>query len=58
MLSTDNSRCLCSQEDDAKRTVGINTGHVGTTHFEIETADKDYVVNVSNNTIMNNIYYF
>ena len=35
------------QERDIERTVGINTGHVGTSDFRLEQGDRDFVVDVS-----------
>ncbi|XP_053373751.1 uncharacterized protein LOC123532094 isoform X2 [Mercenaria mercenaria] len=32
------------EERDIERTVGINTGHVGTSDFKLEQADRDFVV--------------
>ena len=38
---------LCDlQERDIDRTVGINTGHVGTSDFRLEEADREFVVEV------------
>ena len=34
------------QERDIDRTVGINTGHVGTSDFVLEQDDRDFVVEV------------
>ena len=34
------------QERDIDRTVGINTGHVGTSDFVLEKEDRDFVVEV------------
>lgn len=34
------------QERDLDRTVGINTGHVGTSDFNLEPADREYVLEV------------
>lgn len=38
---------LSHQDEDLDRTVGINTCYVGTSDFELEEADKDYVISVS-----------
>lgn len=38
---------LLHQDEDLDRTVGINTCYVGTSDFELEEADKDYVISVS-----------
>ena len=35
------------QERDIERTVGINTGHVDTSDFVLEDADRDFLVEVS-----------
>ena len=35
------------QERDIERTVGINTGHIGTADFTLEPADRDFAVGVS-----------
>lgn len=35
------------QSRDLDRTVGINTGHVSTTDFVLEEADREFVVQVS-----------
>jgi len=35
-----------SQERDIDRTVGINTGHVGTSDFKLEVEDRAFVVEV------------
>lgn len=39
-----------------QRTVGINTGHVDTTDFKMEQADKDFLieVNLRTTTILHN----
>lgn len=44
-----------------QRTVGINTGHVDTTDFKMEQADKDFLIEVDICTctpmiLYNNIY--
>ena len=35
------------QERDLDRTVGINTGHIHTTDFNLDDQDKDFVVEVT-----------
>jgi hypothetical protein len=35
------------QERDFDRTVGINSGHVGTSDFVLEPADRSFLVDVS-----------
>ena len=35
------------QERDIERMVGINTGHVDTSDFVLEDADRDFLVEVS-----------
>ncbi|XP_055863371.1 uncharacterized protein LOC106050539 isoform X3 [Biomphalaria glabrata] len=32
------------QENDEDRTVGINTGHIQTLDYNLETADKEFVI--------------
>lgn len=39
-----NLRRLVIEERDIERTVGINTGHVGTSDFTLEEKDREYVV--------------
>ena len=38
---------MFSQEKDVERTVGINTGHIGTLDYGMEDADREFVVAVS-----------
>lgn len=38
---------ISHQDEDLDRTVGINTCYVGTSDFELEEDDKDYVIAVS-----------
>ncbi|KAI8795637.1 hypothetical protein BgiBS90_003404, partial [Biomphalaria glabrata] len=33
-------------ENDEDRTVGINTGHIQTLDYNLETADKEFVIQV------------
>ncbi|XP_059158901.1 uncharacterized protein LOC131942947, partial [Physella acuta] len=39
-----NLKYVFVNEDDVDRTVGINTGHVGTSDYELEEADRQFVV--------------
>ncbi|XP_050419089.2 uncharacterized protein LOC126832377 [Patella vulgata] len=39
-----NVKKIYVDERDMERTVGINTGHIGTTDFNCEEADRDFVV--------------
>lgn len=39
-----NIKRIFVEERDIERTVGINTGHVGTSDFVLEQADRDFVV--------------
>ncbi|KAK6167414.1 hypothetical protein SNE40_021448 [Patella caerulea] len=39
-----NVKKMYVDERDMERTVGINTGHIGTTDFNCEEADRDFVV--------------
>lgn len=38
---------ISQQDEDLDRTVGINTGHVGTSDFTLEEEDRSFVVAVS-----------
>lgn len=38
------------EERDIERTVGINTGHVGTSDFKLEPEDRDFVVSQGRNS--------
>ena len=45
------------QERDIDRTVGINTGHVGTSDFVLEPQDREFVVQVCLPFVICNIFY-
>ena len=34
------------QHQDVERTVGINTAYIGTTDFNLESADKEFIIEV------------
>lgn len=42
-----NDPFLIQQDEDLDRTVGINTGHVGTSDFTLEEEDRSFAVAVS-----------
>ncbi|XP_052797030.1 uncharacterized protein LOC128229234 isoform X2 [Mya arenaria] len=39
-----NVKRIVVEERDIERTIGINTGHVGTSDFTLEQADRDFVI--------------
>lgn len=45
-------------DEDLDRTVGINTCYVGTSDFELEEADKDYVISQGYKSTMTFLRYF
>lgn len=46
------------EEHDLDRTVGINTGHVGTTDFKLEKADMDFVIEQGRRSTLSFLKYY
>ena len=46
-MTTTNAIFLCSQSDDAKRTIAVNCGYMGTNDYDVEPGDREFLIRVS-----------
>ncbi|XP_069111424.1 uncharacterized protein [Argopecten irradians] len=53
-----NVKRIFVQDKDLDRTVGINTGHVGTSDFKLEKGDRDFVVEQGRRSITSFLKYY
>ncbi|XP_060069581.1 uncharacterized protein LOC132549645 isoform X2 [Ylistrum balloti] len=53
-----NVKRIFVQDKDLERTVGINTGHVGTSDFKLENGDRDFVVEQGRRSITSFLKYY
>ncbi|XP_050394210.1 uncharacterized protein YqhO-like, partial [Patella vulgata] len=58
LLFADNEQDIYVDERDMARTVGINTGHMGTTDFELEEEDMEFVVERGYNATKAYLQYY